>query len=317
MGEKQQASRFKVCVALFLLVPGGVGALAQKRPPDPDAANSSRVLLISSEPNASVWLDEILRGKTNGNGRLLLVNMKAGQHLLRVRAGGFKEAGIAVSPSQRGEIRVHLVRTNDAAELAFQQAEEAREQAKDDASRQKAAECYRQALELRGSFPAAHLGLARVLMDLNDPDNALAQIEAARRNRPVYPEASAVEGRIYREASQIDEAIASFNRAIRESRGFQPEAHVGLGLIYEEKGEYDLVAREYQIAINQLSDTEPVIYQLLGAAYEKSGKYKEAVAAYEGYLKLAPNGPLAPAVRSIIDQLREQAPGPESQYRER
>jgi tetratricopeptide (TPR) repeat protein len=145
-------------------------------------------------------------------------------------------------------------------------------------------------------------------MDLNDANGALAEIESARRDRPVYPEASAAEGRIYRETGQTDEAIGSFNRAIRESHGFQPEAHVGLGRVYEEKGQYELAAREYQIAINQLSDTEPIIYQLLGAAYEKTGKNKEAVVAYEDYLRLAPNGSLAPAVRSILEQLREQQP---------
>jgi cytochrome c-type biogenesis protein CcmH/NrfG len=54
-----------------------------------------------------------------------------------------------------------------------------------------------------------------------------------------------------------------------------------------------------------------VIYQLLGAAYEKQQKYKDAVAAYEKYLQLAPNGNLAPAIRSIIDQLRRDAAGQE------
>ena len=213
-----------------------------------------------------------------------------------------------VSATQRGEIRAHLMPTTDKAELAFQQAEIARETARDDPARQKAAELYRQAISLRAAYPAAHVGLARVLMDLNDTDRALAEIEAARRSRPVYPEASAVEGRIYRETGQTDEAIGSFNRAIRESHGFQPEAHVGIGRVYEEKGEYELAAREFQIAINQLSDTEPIIYQLLGAAYEKSGNNKEAIAAYENYLRLAPNGSLAPAVKSIVDQLKSQQP---------
>jgi len=37
-----------------------------------------------------------------------------------------------VPPPQRGEIRVRLVRTNDDAELTFQQADAARETAKDD-----------------------------------------------------------------------------------------------------------------------------------------------------------------------------------------
>ena len=54
-----------------------------------------------------------------------------------------------------------------------------------------------------------------------------------------------------------------------------------------------------------------MIYQLLGAAYERAQKYPEAVAAYEKYLELAPNGSLAPALRSIIEQLKRDAAGQE------
>jgi len=212
-------------------------------------------------------------------------------------------------PGRRGVISVRLVRTSDEAELAFQQAENARETARDDEARQRAADLYRQTLKLRPAFPAAHVGLARVLLDLNDTNGALAEIESARRYRAVYPEASAVEGRIYREAAQSDEAVGSFNRALRESHGFQPEAHVGIGRVYEDKGQYELAAREFHIAIDQLSDTEPIIYQLLGAAYEKTGNNREAITAYENYLRLAPNGSLAPAVRSILEQLKTQQPG--------
>ncbi len=155
------------------------------------------------------------------------------------------------------------------------------------------------------------MALARVLLDLNQYQAALDEIEAARRTRPVYPEASAVEGRVNREAAFTDEAIKSFRRAIREARGIQPEAHVGLARVLEEKGQYDEAILEFRKAIDQLADSEPVIYQLLGAAYERAQKYKEAVAAYEKYLALAPNGSLAPAIRSIIDQLKRDAAGQE------
>ncbi len=298
--------KLRICLAALSLAICSASVLAQRRPIP--APNSGRTLTISTEPNAIVWLDEIRRGATDAGGKLSLAKVSPGEHSLRVRASGFKEVAMPVQAAQRGEIRVRLVRTTDEAELTFQQAETARETAKDDQSRQKSADLYRHALRLRPAFPAAHVGLGRVLMDLNDANGALAEIESARRDRAVFPEASATEGRIYRETGQTDEAIGSFNRAIRESRGFQPEAHVGLGRVYEEKGQYELAAREYQIAINQLSDTEPIIYQLLGAAYEKTGKNKEAVVAYENYLRLAPNGSLAPAVRSILEQLREQPP---------
>jgi tetratricopeptide (TPR) repeat protein len=223
---------------------------------------------------------------------------------------GFKEISVPVLPGRR-TIAVKLVKTTDAAELTFQQAEDAREKARDDAGRQQAAERYRETIKLRPAYPAAHVGLARVLLDLNQFRAAQDEIDAARQTKPVYPEASAVEGRINREAAFTEEAIQSFRRAIREARGFQPEAHVGLARVYEDEGRYEDAITELRTALAQLSDSEPVIYQMLGAAYERVQKYKEAVAAYEKYLALAPNGSLAPAIRSIIEQLRRDDAGQE------
>jgi tetratricopeptide (TPR) repeat protein len=271
---------------------------------------SSISLTVTTEPNAIIWIDDIRRGVSDASGTLELKKISAGRHTLRVRAMGFKEVTMPLLAGRRS-LAVKLVRTTDQTELAFQQAEDAREKAKDDASRQKATELYRATLKLRPAYPAARVGLARVLLDLNQYQAALDEIEAARRTRPVYAEASAVEGRINREAAFTDEAIQSFRRAIREARGFQPEAHVGLARVFEDKGQYDDAILEFRKAIEQLSDSEPVIYQLLGAAYERAQKYKEAVAAYEKYLALAPNGSLAPALRSIIDQLRRDAAGQE------
>jgi len=294
-------------VALLLLATFS-SAFAQPRSETDAQAKPTRTLTIATEPAAVIWFDEIRRGTTNADGRLLLSNVGSGPHTLRVRANGFKEVTQPVTATARGEISVRLLRTTDQAELLFQQAETARDSAKSADDKQKSADLYRQALRIRAAYPAAHIGLARVLLDMNDTDGALNEIAAARRYRPSYPEASAVEGRIYRETGQTDDAIGSFNRAIRESHGFQHEAHVGLGRTYEERGQYDLAAREFQIAVNQLSDTEPIIYQLLGAAYEKSSNPKEAIAAYENYLRLAPNGSQASAVRSIIEQLKSEQP---------
>ncbi len=285
-----------------------VGVVHAQRPRQALTSSNTRTITIQTEPKAIVWVDEIRRGITDDGGNLSGIQLASGTHTLRVRANGFKESSLPITAVQRGEVRVRLIRTTDQAELLFQQAETARESARDDATRQNAAALYRRAMKARATFPAAHVGLARVLLDLNDTNGALEEIEAARRDRPSFPEASAAEGRIFRETGQIDDAIGAFNRAIRESHGFQPEAHVGLGRTYEEKGQYELAAREFDIAIKQLSDTEPIIYQLLGGAYEKSGNNREAIAAYENYLRLAPNGSQASAVRSIIDQLKSQQP---------
>jgi len=267
-------------------------------------------LTITTEPNAIVWIDEVRRGTTDASGKLTLTKVSPGRHTVRVRANGFKETTTALLPGRR-MLAVKLVPTTDQAELLFQQAETAREQARDDAAREKAADLYRQVLKARPAYPAAHVGLARVLLDLNQFKEARAAIEAARRTRPVYPEASAVEGRIYREEAFDEEAIRSFRRAIREARGFQPEAHVGLARLLEDKGDFAAAVIELKKALDQLSDSEPVIYQMLGATYEKLNKPKEAIVAYEKYLQLAPNGSYAAAIRSILNQLKREAAGEE------
>lgn len=296
---------FFALAAFLVLSSSDVDAQRSRKPSAAQA--SAKSIVVRTEPKAGVWLDEVRRGVTDDEGKLNLVKVSAGRHTLRVRARGFKEATIQLAPARRGTIEVRLVRTTDEAELLFQQAEEARESARDEEARKAAADIYRRALRLRPRFAAAHLGLARALLELNDYNTALEEINAARAARPIYPEASAVEGRILRMAADTNAAIESFRRAIREARGFQPEAHTGLALVLEEKGRYEEAVEEFRAAILQLSDTEPVLYQLLGAAYEKLQKYKEAVQSYEKYLELAPEGTLAPAVRSILDQLRQQA----------
>jgi len=265
-------------------------------------------LTITSEPNAIIWIDEIRRGTTDASGKLSIAKVSPGRHSVRVRADGFKETTTALLPGRRS-LAVKLVPTTDQAELLFQQAETAREKARDDAAREKAAELYREAIKSRPAFPAAHVGLARVLLDLNQFKEAHVAIDAARKTRPSYAEASAVEGRIYREEAFPDDAIRSFRRAIREAGGVQPEAYVGIAKVFEDKGQFAEATVEYRKALTQLSDSEPVIYQMLGAAYERVEKPKEAVAAYEKYLQLAPNGSYAAAVRSILDQLKREAAG--------
>ena len=315
LGGRARAFLCLGALACFAFGAGDAGA--QKRRPRAGKAASpasvraqaktpaGRSITVRTGPKAAVWLDGVRRGTTGDDGRLEVKPVAAGAHTLRVRARGFREATVKIAASQRGAVSVPLAPTTDEAELLFQQAEEAAE--KGGEARASAAELYRRALQLRPKFPAARLGLARVLLALDEYDDALAEVAAARRDRPVYPEASAVEGRILRELSDYDAAVEAYRRAIREARGFQPEAYTGLGIVLTDLNDNDGAVAAFRTAVSQLSDSEPALYQLLGAAYERQENWKAAVAAYEKYLELAPEGRLAPAVRSIIDQLRQQA----------
>ena len=323
--EHRRVRALTLALALCVAATGTTGALAQRRRTPratthagatstqaaargPAQTSSARTINVSTQPGAVVWVDDVRRGVTDAGGKLQL-KLTPGRHTLRVRAGGYAERTVALLPAQRGTVTVVLTKTNDEAELAFQQAEDARERG----NAQQAAELYRQALKLRPHFAAAHLGLARALESQEDFDGALAEVGAARRDRPVYAEASAVEGRLLRSQADTDGALAAYQRALREAHGFQPEAYTGIGIVYEDKGRYEEAVAAFRKAVAQLSDTEPVLYELIGRNLEKLERWKEAVAAYEKYLALAPTGAHASAINSIIDQLRKQAAEAEQQ----
>ncbi len=276
-------------------------------------AQTVRTITVITEPNASVWIDDVLRGKTDESGRLVVKPVSAGIRRLRVRADGFKEASNNLTAAQKGDVKIVLVKTTDEAELAFQKAEA-------ETDKTKAIELYEKAVKLRPKYAEAYLGLARALESQSDYGGALAAIKNARKARPVYPEASAVEGRIYKDEGEEEKAVASFNRAIKEGRGFQPEAHTGLALFYKDKafgagsaGDFDkenefyaLAVTHFQKAVEQLSATEPVVYLLLGEIYEKQKKYPEAIKIYERFLKDFPDSSESTAVESFIVQIKKQ-----------
>jgi tetratricopeptide (TPR) repeat protein len=290
------------------------------QPSKPAPGGQMRTITVVTEPKATVWLDDILRGVTDDSGNLTVKPVTAGAHKIRVRADGFKEASQNLLAAQKGEVKIALVQTTDEAELAFQEAE--RLSAVD---REKAVAAYRKAISLRPKYAEAQLALARVLLAMNKFDEALAAIKEARKARPAYAEASAVEGRIYVSEGDEAKAIAAFKRAITEGKGIQPEAQTGLGLLYKDKADasggegdfegeeanYMLAAGYFKKAIAQLGGAPDAItiYQFLGMAYEKTKKYKEAIAVYQEFLRVFPDSNEATAVESFIVQLKKEMSG--------
>lgn len=286
---------------------------AQVKRPAPPA--TYRVINVASEPNAFVWLDGVLYGKTDANGGLTIKTVSSGSHSMRVRADGFKEVTRALLPTQKGEIKVALVKTTDPAELSYQEAERLTS-----TDREAATAAYRKAIMLRPRYPEAFIGLARVSMEAGDLDAAKEAIAGARKLRPAYPEASAIEGRLNKENGDEAKAIASFKRAITEGKGFQPEAYTGLGLLYKEKAEgaggdvdeetanYTEASKNLRTALKQLSGAPDalVIYQLEGLIFERMGKLQDAIDLYEEFLRIFPDTSEATAVRSFIVQLKKQ-----------
>ena len=276
-----------------------------------------RTVIIVSEPAATVWIDDVRFGKTGKDGKLAISSVSPGRHAVRVRCDGFGEVSKALLPTQSGEFQIALTKTNDKAELAFQEAERLSL-----IDRDKVAEAYRNAIKLRPGYANAYISLARMLSDAGDYDGALKAIRDLRRTKQGNAEASAIEGRIHRDAGEEAQAITAFKRAIAEGKGFQPEAYTGLGLLYKEKAEgsggegnfaeetanYNEAAKYLKLALKQLSGAPDsvVIYQLLGLVYERQKKFDDAIAVYNEFLRLFPDSNEAPTVRSFIEQIKKQ-----------
>jgi len=297
--------RFGLLFLLILLL--ATAPIAQSR--------GFRSITIVSEPNAAVWVDGVHYGTTGADGRLTVTTISPGKHTIRVRAGGFAEASKPLPPTHRGDFLVKLTATSDEAWLAFQEGERYAS-----TDRTKTVEAYRRAIKLNPKLIAAHLGLSRALSEGGNTEAALAAIKALRTVSPRNAEASAIEGRIYKDLDNEPKAIAAFKRAIAEGGGFQPEAYAGLGLLYKEKAEAgdpeapEVVTatkeavKNLSIAVKQLSGAPDamVIMQLLGTMYERQKRFKEAIAVYEDFLRIFPDSNEAEAVKSFIVQINKQ-----------
>lgn len=275
-----------------------------------------RRLSITTEPNASVWLNDVFYGITDPDGKLEIRSIPAGIVRARVRSDGFAESRVNVPATARGNFAIKLTKTTDKAELAFQEAER-----KLKIDRREAIDAYKKTLEIKPAYPDVLIALARALIAIGEFTEAEDAIAKARKLRPSFAEASAVEGRLYKDEGDETKAIASFERAIKEGRGFQPEAFTGLGLLYSDKADaaaddpsindqelFALAETNFTSAIKQLGSAPDaaVVYQLLGRIYEKRGENDQAIALYKTFLKLFPDSPESTAVRSFITQLEKQ-----------
>ena len=278
-------------------------------------AQSTRSITVLTEPYARVWVNGVLYGTTDENGRLVIKTVPAGRRTIRVLAPNFSEVNKPLLATQRGEIKIPLTETRDPAELAFHDGER---QATLD--RAKAEAAYLKAIAANPKLVAAHLGLLRNYAEGRSYDKALAALKELRKISPRNAEASAIEGRVQKDLGDEVKAIAAFKRAISEGGGFQPEAYAGLGLLYQSRAElladnpeqqtaaYNEAAKYLMMSVKQLSGAPDAaaIYQLVGMIYEEQKRYKEAIALYEDFLKTFPDSPEAEAVRSFIVQIKKE-----------
>jgi tetratricopeptide (TPR) repeat protein len=267
------------------------------------AAAPGSLTVTTGQAGSVIFINNVRHGTTDESG-LLEVKLKAGSYAVRVRAVGFSEwkGPLVLAAGASRTLKVTLQPTTDQALLHYQRAEELRDKIKN----KDAVKEYEEALALRAVFPEARIGLTRSLISLQRFQEAEAQIQAAMKdNRRPFAEAHTVLANLRRQQGLTEEAIDEYRKALRVARGVSPEAHIGLAIALNEAGEIDAAIKEYRIGIAQDMETEPILYYQLGSILEKQQRNKEAIEAYQNYLRLDPKGELASAVESIIEMLKK------------
>ncbi|HZS46182.1 MAG TPA: tetratricopeptide repeat protein [Blastocatellia bacterium] len=262
-----------------------------------------KIEIIAPSSESVIWIDGVSHGKA-GEKRTFSTTIATGTHHVRVRTVGLQDWNreIIVSSARPADLHVTQTKLENDAILHLQKGDAARE----NNNQEEAVKEYHEAIDQRnGTFPEAYVGLARSLFAQSNSEDAADAAKKAIEQKPGYAEAHTVLANIYRQQGDYDSAAKEYQESIRLSRGFSPEGHTGLGLTYKEVNRNSDAIKELQIGIKQNADTEPLLYYLIGDLYEKQDDNAKAIAAYEAYLKLAPDGKLASALRSMIPQMKK------------
>lgn len=260
-------------------------------------------LLVKAEVGTVIWVDNLHYGTVAESGALAINKLKAGSHKLRARLRGKREVTQAIQTKADVPTTIQLTFKLPAtpAELSFQQAEAWRAQGK----HKDAIAEYRNSLKNAASLPA-RLGLARSLLAASEYEDAVAEARRAEQeaaaNPPLAAEATTVIANTYRAQGRYDEAFEAYRKAL--ARNASPEAHTGLALTYLEENKVTEAIQQFRKALQQANDTEPIIYYLLGNLLDREGQIKEAVEAYENFLRLDPNSKYASTARALLRQLK-------------
>ncbi|MBK6313305.1 MAG: tetratricopeptide repeat protein [Blastocatellia bacterium] len=267
-------------------------------------SRTASLRVAGSIAGSIVLVDDVRLGRTDSKGSGSFANIPPGRRTALVRQPGFADDRRIVS------FAAGAVATIKPKRLAISDNAERLQRAAlflaADGKHEQAAAEFRRAIEARGGpYREAEVGLARSLLALKDYDGASAAAESLAAANPKNLEAQTVLANVLRERGFYDEAAEAYRRAVALSPDRAPEAHAGLAILLGERGDLSGAATEYKLAIAQNFDAEPILYQLYGGVLERLDRPSEAVTSYERFLALAPSSSLAPAVRSVVEQLKK------------
>lgn len=143
---------------------------------------------------------------------------------------------------------------------------------------------YEQAIALRPGFSKARTELALLLVRLDRPEDARAQLNRAILDRPDYAWAHMTLGLIHFRQGAYDAAIASHEQAIAAVPDYA-EAWFNLGEVYLKQNRYEQAEAAMHRAVDADSTTAR-FHNGLGRSYYLRRDYAQAAAAFSSAVQL-------------------------------
>lgn len=149
-----------------------------------------------------------------------------------------------------------------------------------------AREAFRRALELDPDHVKSRLNLARVHLDDQEPEEALALVEGALEIEPGASDAYRLLGRAMHELGDIEGAIDAYQQALVVD---DQDAWTmnNLGFVFLEEGRFEEALSPLARAV-ELRDDVAVFFNNLGVALERTRHASAAIAAFRRTLELDP-----------------------------
>ena len=172
---------------------------------------------------------------------------------------------------------------------------------------ERAAESFKQAVDIYPKFPIALNELGVQYLKLGHKDKAIETLEEAVKLNPEAYGPRLNLGIAYLEAKKFPEAEEQIREALKRNSSL-PTGHMYLGLCLVRLNRYEEAEKELLLAIEGSNNQLAMAQYYLGGIYWKKEEYPKAVEALETYLRLTPNAHDAERVRATIKDLRNRTP---------
>ncbi|BBO66743.1 hypothetical protein DSCA_06730 [Desulfosarcina alkanivorans] len=151
---------------------------------------------------------------------------------------------------------------------------------------ERAASCYRQAIQLNPDDLPSRRELGSLYLDQSQWHRAIAVFGELLEIHPGLPEILLGMGHAYLGAGKTGEAIAAYREVIR-LHPQEADAWNNLGLACQETGDYQAAESSF-LKLIEINPEQAGAYVHLGNLYDRLGRFEQAISAYDSALALDP-----------------------------